>query len=393
MIAQPPRDPWRAIWQVATNDVLITTALLGIAAGLLITAWLPQRPVANPVAYAEWLSKTQARFGDATTTMQTLGLFGITRSFVFRTLLALLGGILLLRLIEYGDRLRHTRDMQDPDDDWIVLPETRLSDVVDVLRRRRYRILGEPPLFQVDRWPWAELLAPLTCAGGLILLVGLLVTHVWGWQVASIIVESGERVTLSEGNAWVTWDTESGETTHSPGIVTYVEARVPGLLAQAHESSGRSLSLQQTPEDQPVADLTVAVAEDEYFAVPEAQLIVRLAPQSDDPPENETEPYAPILIQVYRSPSGRLVAESQVTEQKELSIDGVTLTLNAVPYARLTAVSNPGLWPTSIGILCIMVGVVGNNLWPRRRLWLREGEGRIEFSGDPPPTLSAKRTG
>ena len=56
MIAQSPRDPWRAIWQVAINDVLIKTALLGIAAGLLITAWLPQRPIANPVAYAEWLS-------------------------------------------------------------------------------------------------------------------------------------------------------------------------------------------------------------------------------------------------------------------------------------------------------------------------------------------------
>jgi hypothetical protein len=391
MIAQSPRDPWRAIWQVATNDALIRTALLGIAAGLLITAWLPQRPVANPVAYAEWLSKTQARFGDATTTMQTLGLFGITRSFVFRTLLALLGGILLLRLIEYGDQLRQTQSMQDPDDDWIVLLETRLSDVVDMLRRRRYRILGEPPLLQVDRWPWAELLALVTYAGGLLLLVGLLVTHVWGWQVESIIVESGERVTLSEGDAWVTWDTESGETTHSPGIVTYVETRVPGLLAQAHENTGRSLSLQQTPEDQPVADLTVAVAEDEYFAIPEAQLIVRLASRPDGPPENETEAYAPILIQVYRSPSGRLVTESQVTEQKELSIDGVTLTLNAVPYAQLTAVSNPGLWPTSIGILCVMVGVVGNNLWPRRRLWLREGEGRIESSGDSLPTLPARR--
>jgi hypothetical protein len=391
MIAQPPRDPWRAIWQVATHDIVITTVLLGIAAGLLTTAWLPQRPIADPVAYSEWLSKTQARFGETTTTMQTLGLFGITPSPVFRALLALLGGILLLRLIEHGDQLRHTRDMQDPDDDWIGLPEKHLSDVVGVLRGRRYRILGEPPLLQVDRWPWAELFPLVTYAGGLLLLVGLLVTYLWGWQVEGIIVESGERVTLSEGNAWIAWDTESDETTHSPGIVTHIETRVPGLLAQVHENTGRSLSLQQTPEDQPVANLTVAVAEDQYFAVPEAQLIVRLAPQLNGPAESETDPYTPILIQVYRSPSGRLVTESQVTKQKELSINGVTLTLSAVPYAQLTAVSNPGLWPTSIGILCIMVGVVGSNLWPRRLLWLREGEGRIESSGDPPPTLSARR--
>jgi hypothetical protein len=392
MIAQPPRDPWRAIWQVATHDILITTVLLSIAAGLLTTAWLPQRPVANPVAYAEWLSKTQAHFGETTTAMQTLGLFGITRSFVFRTLLALLGGILLLRLVEYGDQLRQTRDMQEPDDDWRVVPETSLSDVADVLLRRRYRILGEPPLFQVDRWPWAGLFPLVTHAGGLLLLVGLLVTHAWGWQVENIVVKSGERVTLSEGNAWITWDTESGETTHSPGIVTHIETRVPGLLAQARENTGRSLSLQQTPEDEPVADLTVAVAEDQYFAVPEAQLIVRLAPWPNSPPKNETETNAPILVQVYRSPSGGLVTESQVTEQKELLIDGVTLTLSAVPYAQLTAVSNPGLWPTSIGILCVMAGIVSANLWPRRRLWVREGEKQIESSGDPLPSLLTRRT-
>jgi hypothetical protein len=232
----------------------------------------------------------------------------------------------------------------------------------------------------------------VTYAGGLLLLIGLLVTHVWGWQIESIIVESGERVTLSEGDAWVTWDTESGETRHSPGIVTHVETRVPGLLAQARENTGRSLSIQQTPEDQPVADLTVAVAEDQYFAVPDAQLIVRLAPWPNGPSENKTEPYTPILIQVYRSPSGRLVTESQVTEQEELLIDGVTLTLSAVPYAQVTAVSSPGLWPASIGILCVMVGMVGNNLWPQRRLWLREKEGRIESSGDPLPILPAGRT-
>jgi hypothetical protein len=393
MIAQPPRDPWRAIWQVATNDILITAALFGIAAGLLISAWLPQRPVANPVAYAEWLSKTQARFGEMTTTMQTLGLFWITRSFIFRTLMAILGGILLLRLIEYADQLWQTRNIQDPNSDWTDLSETSLSDVVDVLRRRRYRILGEPPLFQADRWPWAEVLPLVTHAGGLLLLIGFLVTHVWGWQVESIIVRSGEQVTLSEGNAWVTWDTETGETRHSRGIVTHVETRVPGLLAQARENTGRSLPLQQTPEDPPISDLTMAVVEDQYFAVPEAQLIVRLAPWPNDPPENKTEANAPILIQVYRSPSGRLVTESQVTEQQELLIDGVTLTLRAVPYARLTAVSNPGLWLTGIGILCVVVGVVGTNLWPRRRIWVREGDGeaQIESSGDPLPALSARR--
>ena len=62
MIAQISRDPWRVIWEFATSDHLIAALLLSIAAGLAITAWLPQMPGADPVAYAQWLSETQARF-------------------------------------------------------------------------------------------------------------------------------------------------------------------------------------------------------------------------------------------------------------------------------------------------------------------------------------------
>ena len=70
MIAQTARDPWRVAWQIATSDYVIAILLLGIAAGLVITAWLPQMPVADPVAYARWLSETQGRFGNATAAIQ-----------------------------------------------------------------------------------------------------------------------------------------------------------------------------------------------------------------------------------------------------------------------------------------------------------------------------------
>ena len=116
MIAQTPRDPWRAVWRIATGDGLLVALLLATAAGLIATAWLPQRPAADPVTYAhaQWLSEAQARFGEATPTLQALGLFTITRSLGFRALLALLAGCLSLRLMESGDRLRRNREAAEP---------------------------------------------------------------------------------------------------------------------------------------------------------------------------------------------------------------------------------------------------------------------------------------
>ena len=376
MIDQTPRDPWRTIWQIATSDYLIAALLLGVAAGLIITTRLPQMPVADPVAYAQWLSETQAQFENATT-MQTLGLFTITRSLGFRILLALLAGILLLRLVEIGDRLRQNQEITDPQGEWRDLAKVHLPDVMDDLRRRRYRILHEPPLLQADRWPWADLFPLLAHSGGLLLLIGLLVTHLWGWRTEGLIVQSGKRLALSDTETWVAWDENTHDVTHSPGIQALIEGQVPGIQARADDGTGRPLSL-QTPDTEPATQLTVALAQDQYFAIPEAQLVVRLAPH----PNHDTEAHSPVLVQVYRSPPGRLVTEAEVEEEIKLPVDDVTLELTSVPYARLTVIFNPGLWPTSAGLVVLTVGLLGSIAWPARKLWLREETERIQVTGD-----------
>lgn len=383
MIAQTPRDPWRATWQVATSDIVLVVLLLGIAAGLTITAWLPQMPVANPVAYAQWLSETQVHFGKATPTMQTLGLFTITRSLGFRTLLALLAGCLLLRLIESGDGLWQNQEIAEPAGEWQTLTDMRLPDITDDLRRRHYRVLSEPPLFQADRWPWAGLFSWLTHIGALLLLIGLLLTNLRGWQVAGLIVQSGERVTLPGTEKWVALDNDARRVTHSPGIVTFVEDHVPGVRASATNSTGQPLALQQTAEADPVTQLTVPLTEDQYFAISEAQLIIRLAPQ----PEHAVEAHSPVLVQVYQSPPGRLTTEMVVEGNTELTVDDVTLELANIPYARLSAAFNPGLWPTSAGLVLLVTGLLVNTVWPAHRFWLREETGEVKGTGDLPPML------
>jgi cytochrome c biogenesis protein ResB len=387
MINQTRRDPWRTIWQIATSDYLMAALVLGTAAGLAIVVWLPQMPTADPVAYARWLSEAQARFGNATPTLQTLGLFTVMRSIGFRALLALLAGGLLLRLIESGDRLQQHRQMATPAGEWRVLADVHLPEVMDALRRQRYRVLSAPPLFQADRWPWADLFPWLAQGGALVFLSGLLVTYLWGWQVTGLIVQSGEQVTLPGTAEWVALNGDTCRTTHSSGVVTFVEQCGPGVQANATDNTGQPLPLQQTANADPVTQLTVPLTEDQYFAIPQAQLIVRLTPQ----PGYTVEAHSPVLVQVYHSPPGRLVTETVVESAAELTVDHVTLTFASVPYARMTVTSNPGLWPTGVGLVLVGVGTLGSIAWPVRRFWLRKETERIEGAGDLLPMLARTR--
>lgn len=384
MMAQISRDPWQTAWRVATSDHLIAVLLLITGIGLAIAAWLPQMPVGDPVAYARWFSEVQVRFKDATSTMQALGLFTVTRSAGFRALLAILAGCMLLRLIESGDRLRQHREIAQPAGKWHTLVDVHLPDLVDDLRRQRYRMMSDPPLLQVDRWPWADLLPILAHGGGLLLLIGLLITQVWGWRTEGLIVQSGERVTLSDTEKWVMLEEDDCRPMHSAGIVTSIEECGPGVRVSAVDGTGTTLALQQASEAEPVPELTLPLTQDRYFAIPEAQLIFRLTPQ----PSHAAAPHSPVLIQVYRSPPGRLMTETTMVGDAELSVDNVTLKLASVPYARLTATFNPGLWPTGAGLLLLGVGTLASTAWPTRRFWLREETERVEGNGDLPPALA-----
>ena len=383
MIAQTPRDPWRAIWQVAISDGLLIALLLGVSFGLTLTAWLPQMPLADPSASAQWLSMTQARFGQATATMQALGLFTITHSFGFRALLALLGGCLLLRLIEGSERFRRNREMAQPAGEWRSLADLNLPDAVSDLRDRRYRVLGESPLFQADRWPWADLFPLLIHTGALLLLAGLLITYLWGWQVEGLIVQSGEQAALDDAEKWVALDKDGRGVTHSPGIVTFVEQRGPGVQASAADETRHPLALYQTTESTPVTQLRIVLTEERYFAIPEAQMVIRLVAQ----------PEGSVLVQVYRSPPGQLITGQVVEGDAELEVEGVTLEFASVPYARITATFNPGLWPSGIGIVLLLVGLLGSVAWPARRFWLREEAERVQAAGGLPPTLAQSEEG
>jgi hypothetical protein len=177
-------------------------------------------------------------------------------------------------------------------------------------------------------------------------------------------------------------DEAADKTRHSPGVVTFVEKRGPGIYARAIDDDGEALGLQITAEAELSPDLLIALTEDAYFAVPAANLIARLTPQSE-------APYTRMDVQVYRSPPGEMISETVTDEggEAELSVEGVTLEFTPAPYARITASRNPGRWSAGIGLVLLMGGLVGSLVWPPRRFWLREREDLVEAAGPLPPSL------
>jgi hypothetical protein len=373
--------PWRILWQFSTSDGVLAVLLLATAASVVLTSWIPQQP-ASDADYARWLSQVQARFGGAITAMRALGVFNITSSFGFRMLLALISSCLLLRLVDKVDRFRLSQQVTEPSGGWTEVSGRQLRTLLNNLRRRRYRVVGGHSVFQIDRWPWARLFPLVAHSGALVLLAGLLLSRLWGWQVEGLVLQDGQRASLPGVGNWVALTENGGGMTHSSGVVAFFESRGPGVQVRAVGDRDQPLQIQLASEAEPSNEVMIALTEDRYFAIPEAALIARLTPRS-------SEAYTRVDVQVYRSPPGEMITET-VTEkggEARLEVEGVTVESTPAPYALVAATHNPGRWAAGLGLVLLMVGVSGKVIWPGQCFWLREDDASIAAAGPVPSWL------
>jgi len=328
------RDPWRDIWKVATNDLTIATLLVIIGAILLTTTWFPQRPSPDPTVYARWLAEVQRRFGSLVPVLQSAGLFTVSSSPGFRTILVLLGGCLLLKVLEGIEQLRHGLI------EW--KKEHHSSRFTD----------------RIANWPWSLTSPTVATAGGLLLILGLLVNCLWGWELEGLVIQGGERLTLSDTDSWVALSETAQQITQSEDLTVHVDQQGPGVLVHASDNTGSVLMLQQAAGDKPISQLKLPLILDQYFAIPEAHLIVRLTPRHEGQPRASS----PILVQLYRVPSGQLANQTVLKGDGEVIVDGIAVHFTAVPYARLTVVRNPARGLTLFAIILLAAGLAGDAL-------------------------------
>ncbi|MGD8998562.1 MAG: hypothetical protein PVH80_10670, partial [Anaerolineae bacterium] len=269
-----------------------------------------------------------------------------------------------------------------PSGDWTEVSGRQVRPLLKNLRRRRYRVVKAHSVFQIDRWPWAHLLLLLAHMGALLLLAGLILARLWGWQVEGLVLQNGQRVSLPGVGNWVALTENSSATIHSSRVAASLDGRGPGVQVRAVGNGGRPLQIQLATDTEPRSEVMIALTEDTYLAIPEAELIARLTPRS-------TQAYARVDVQVYRSPPGEMITETVTEEGGEarLVVEGVTIELTPAPYALLTATHNPGRWPAALGLVLLMVGIVGNVIWPVQCFWLREDEASVAVAGPVPSWL------
>jgi hypothetical protein len=135
------------------------------------------------------------------------------------------------------------------------------------------------------------------------------------------------------------------------------------VRVRAVGSDGRKLALQRGPGSTPVEELVVALSDsrdvetrDAIFAIPEASLIVRIAPVM----QHGSQPTDDLLIQAYRSRSGELTAEAPLRGSVNVHVDDLVLTVETVTFTQMAATYDPGFWPTALGLSVLLLAQVAS---------------------------------
>jgi hypothetical protein len=301
------------LWEGLASPGLTLLILVALTLIQITALVLPQIPVpaSHSTAYNRWLAEFRPRLGTQTGTLASLGLLTVRSSPMMRVMLGLLGLLVAANL----DCLREA---------W----QSRATRSI----RTSYALLA---------------------LGGLLAIGGWMGQMLWGWQEPRAIVWPGSPIELPQYGLSVEQpDGFLGLWQGKAGIYVLSRGKHTGLTVQATRANAPMLllrSVDQEPEQ--ILRLTLSAQEPEaFFATEEAALIFRLI----------RIPGA-IQVQVYRSPSGELVAETVLdgSEGAHGLIVGnaeVTFTPVMLPYYEI--IYNPGAIFEAIGMACLAAGLV-----------------------------------
>jgi hypothetical protein len=326
-------DPWQSAWHTLTGNEFFAATLLGLAMLLLLAAWLPQAPAGDPAAYSLWLAMVQQRFGPASATLQTLGMFSIAETILLRSLVGLLGCVLILRLIDCAEQAWKNRKMAD------------IASVAAV-------------------------------TGGLLLILGLALTLALGWRSRPILIGINEsaplghataftlrldslqdnsgQVTLSQGTAPVaTGLIAPGRVLHIAGLSVHLSSIGPAIRASATISDGRSLDLLASATASPANELVLRFTPDDpqrVFATSTGEVLVHVSFVQ------ATQSFR-VLVYHIRTLStlfeGRLPPDGAIRTENEI------FQLTPEKYASLIVAYNPGILPAVLGGILGALGLPG----------------------------------
>jgi hypothetical protein len=306
-----------------------------LAVALGLASVIPQIPAGDALARARALSELGVRYRRLAPVAESLGLFTITGSWVLRAALALAACCVLLRMVESA---------------WRVA--TRGGGAAQASQIATGRLAGASRSRDA---------IALTAYGGAVLLItGLLITQVWGWEATGIALQGQGRVPLPGEDAWMAYG-DDGRVSVSAGLQTRDIEHGPGAVVEAVGADGALLWLKRGHDAPATRVLQLALTTDPdletrdvLFAIPEVNLVARVAPLTDAAGSATGE----LVVQAYRSSSGELVGERAVRGRSSLSVGEVMIEVKVIPYARTTAHYSPGRWSAVAGVIALLIGVV-----------------------------------
>jgi len=333
------RDPWHRLWHFFTSDGLFAAAVIVGALLLLLAAQLPQTPTQNPIAYSRWLSETQTRWGNLFDPLNTLGVFAVTHSLLFRLTLALLGLCSALRLVDQIDRLRHA----------------------DQVGSRR-----------------SAFAATLAYSGTLIVLLGLFLGTFIDYRMDNVIVSPG-TVTNIPGTAYALRldSIESDRATVSllsqtetiaqgvlaekqplsAGVAVYLDRIGPALNVSAAHGATQTLNLQNTANNPAQAQVLLLFTSDQnegFVAAPQVNLVLRIEPVGPDQ----------FSAQIFQSATGKDFGRQSFKPGETLSVEGTTFRFEPAAYVVVSLDNQPSHWLIALGLGLMVLGLIGLLLWP-----------------------------
>ncbi len=414
-------DPWRMAWQTATSPLIFGILLLALALALGLIAWLPQAPPndTSSITYITWQTTVNNRFDGLDTFLETLGLFQIKQAAWFRLLLALIGLSLITQLIEALDALLAQRRAKEPPIQSPALKVDRdMDDVLAELRHRRFRLIplslpkatndaddsDNASMVAADRWPWGDLAPVVIYLGGLILLLGLVLTARSGWRSDTVRLAPGKSAVVEQSPALtfhldaLAADGQSGQGSlrrngvqvasdelavgqplRANGLGVYLVGSGASIMVSGILSDGQPLQLSGPSEITSTSSLTLMFSDEEprqYLEVPQAGIYLQLT--MPRPVEIGAMPQ----VQAYNQQTGNLLSEEQATASQALDISGVSFEFAPTAHAQITFVHDPGAWWLQVGGILLGAGLLFRGLWPPRRLWVRRQPDGIDVLGD-----------
>lgn len=237
-----PVDPpvtalFHQLYAFLYNKIVGVLVILAMAVATLLGTLLQQVPESirlDPAGYAAWLDRVRPRYGGWTDILSLLGLFQVFSSWWFRGLTVLLALSVIActvhrlpQLVARATRphthvsaslFEHARYRSRFDVAGDV--EATGTRVREALRARGYRVVDDPRdphSLYADRFRWAPFGTAVAHLGFVVILVGVLVSSLFGFSEPSVPATVGQKVAVGHDTGLVVEATSFSDTYYDDG--------------------------------------------------------------------------------------------------------------------------------------------------------------------------------